>query len=766
MLELNKVKKSYTTGEFTQHALKDVSLQFRNNEFVAILGPSGSGKTTLLNIIGGLDRYDTGDLIINGKSTKKFKATNWDAYRNNSVGFIFQNYNLISHISVLNNVEMSMTLSGVTVSKRKKKALQVLDKVGLKKHVHKKPNQLSGGQMQRVAIARALVNNPDIILADEPTGALDTKTSIQIMNLIKEIAKDKLVIMVTHNSELSKEYTNRIIELMDGEVVNDTHPLIESEEKDFGYIIKKTSMNFMTALKLSFNNIITKKFRTTITAFAASIGIINIALILSLSNGFDKQISIFESETLSSFPIIISEEATNLNPANMRENRKEMLGITDSNAEYSNKKEIYPYSREKETVFRNNIITKNFVDYVENINADYISGISYGRTTGLNLLLKVSGSIKTIKSNSINFKSLPKKLNNENNYITENYDIIYGKSPDSKNDLVLIVDEYNRVEENILSILGFDNKAKSIAFNDIIGLELKLVLNNDYYQKIGNNYTINPNLEKLYNNKNTITLKVAGIVRPKEDSKISILTPGIAYQDELVSYLIDQNKNSNIVLEQEKLERNILTGESFEADGKNKMLTYLGAQDIPTIIYVYPKDFNNKDKLTDYLDKYNNKLSEKDQVIYMDMATTISSLSSSIMDAITTVLVAFSAISLVVSAIMIGIITYISVLERSKEIGILRALGARKKDIARVFNAETFIIGLCSGIFGIVIARLLIIPANIILENLTELPNVAQMNYWHALILIAISVSITMLGGYIPAKIASKKDPVEALRTE
>jgi len=770
MLNLKNINKSYTTGNFTQQALKNVSLEFRKNEFVAILGPSGSGKTTLLNIVGGLDRYDSGDLIINNKSTKKFKATDWDAYRNNCIGFIFQSYNLINHISILDNVEMGMTLSGVNSKKRRKKALEVLDKVGLKEHAHKRPNQLSGGQMQRVAIARALANDPDIILADEPTGALDSTTSIQIMDLIKEIAKDKLVIMVTHNADLAHEYASRIVEFKDGELKSDSNPIKKEETTKNSYKIKKTAMNFITALKLSFNNIRTKKGRTLLTAFASSIGIIGISLILSLSNGFDIEIDKFERDTLSSMPIMISEQAIELTDEKMAE-----LGTAHSNKDtlYTDKKVVYPEKPIDEQIMHTNVLNEEYIKHIENIDKELLSGISYTRLTALNIIGKVGNNYKPINLNQTQFTSMPKKINkNKNSYIEDNYDILIGKIPTQKEELLLIIDSNNRIDQKILEVLDIDITKEEISFDDIIGKELRLSLNNDYYKSLGNYFTINTNYEQLYKSKNSLTLKVVGIIRGKESKKaLTSTNSGLSYTEELVDYVISINKNSEIVKLQNEVDYNVLTGEKFdnseEGDQtKRTLVSYLGGSNVPMIINLYPTDFSSKEEVIEYLDKYNDGKGLDDQIIYTDLGKIISSLSGSIMDAITIVLIAFSAISLIVSSIMIGIITYISVLERTKEIGVLRALGARKKDITRVFNAETFIIGLCSGLIGILCGWLLTIPANSIIEALTELPNVAKLNPVHALILIIISMALTMIGGSIPAKMASKKEPVEALRTE
>lgn len=762
MLEIRNIKKSYKTGTFIQHALKDVSISFRPNEFVAILGPSGSGKTTLLNIIGGLDRYDSGDLVINGKSTKKFSDSNWDSYRNNCVGFIFQSYNLINHLNILENVEMSLTLSGVSKKVRKQKALDALKQVGLINHAYKKPNQLSGGQMQRVAIARALVNEPDIILADEPTGALDSTTSVQIMELIKEIAKDKLVIMVTHNKELAYDYANRIIELKDGELINDTNPHEQSKNNQ-EYKIRKTAMSFFTALSLSFKNIETKKGRTFLTAFASSIGIIGIALILSLSNGFNIEVEKFEKDALSSLPIMISEQTVEMDEdslAKMRDSFK-----IDNNS-YPSEEVIYIQKDMVEDTTHTNIINQEFIDYIEKINPKYVSGISYMRLVSINALSKAKDGYKIIDNSYLT--TLPKSLDEKQNDVVEdNYDLLKGKFATNKDEVVLAIDSKNRVNEKLLEMLGFDLSKDNFTFDEILNKEIKVVLNDDWYIDNNNYFIPNFNYEELYNNKNNLTLKIVGIIRGKEDAKLVSASSGIAYTESLIDYIVENNSKSKIVLKQKEVDYNILTGEQFrEEKDKDAVLSYLGNDNLPILVNIFPRNFDSKDKIIKYLDDYNETKLEEDKLLYTDMASLISSLSGSIMDAITIVLIAFSSISLVVSCIMIGIITYISVLERTKEIGILRAMGARRKDITRVFNAETIIIGLCSGLLGITIARILVFPANIIIYNATGLDNVAKMNPLHALLLLIISMLLTVLGGLIPAKVASRKNPVEALRTE
>lgn len=762
MLELKNIKKCYKTGEFTQVALNNLNLKFRNNEFVAILGPSGSGKTTLLNIIGGLDRYTSGDLIINNKSTKKFKDKDFDAYRNNSIGFIFQSYNLIGHISILANVEMGMTLSGVSKKERTKRAKIALERVGLKKHIHKKPNELSGGQMQRVAIARALVNNPDIVLADEPTGALDSKTSKEVMELIKEIAKDKLVIMVTHNPALAEDYASRIITLKDGNIEGDTNPYNAKEENE-NYKLKKTSMSFLTALNLSFTNILTKKGRTILTAFASSIGILGIALVLSLSNGFKIQIDKFEKDTLSQAPLIISKSSGT---------DAQVIDIDkDDSPEFPTEKEIKSLKNQA-TETHENKLTKEYIDYLNKIDQNLIGGISYQRNTHFNVLTKNNDKIVNIDSDNI-FFSIPSQINNDlSPVILDNFEAIEGELTSNKEDLFILVDSKNRVDEETLKALGFKDRDK-INFSDLVGKEFKIVLNDNFYKSNGSNYVPVTDYEKLYENENNVTLKIKGIIRGKEGSDFAKLSgTGLVYNKSLEDYVTEKNEKSNIVKDQLNKDYNVITFEKFDLTSeegkllKENTLAYLGHSEVPMAIYLYPKDFDSKETLTKYLDDYNEGKEENDKISYTDQSELITRMSGSILDAITIVLVAFSGISLIVSTIMIGIITYISVLERTKEIGILRAIGARKKDITRVFNAETFMIGLSSGIIGIIGAILLKYPINHVIENLSGLKDVAKLNIVHTVILIALSIILTTIGGFIPAKKASKKDPVVALRTE
>lgn len=783
LLELIDIKRSYNVGGIETKALDGISVAFRQKEFVAILGSSGSGKTTCLNIIGGLDRYDSGELVIKGKKTADFTERDWDAYRNNSIGFVFQSYNLIMHLSIVANVELGMTLSGVSAEEKHKKALEVLEKVGLKEHLHKKPNQLSGGQMQRVAIARALANNPEILLCDEPTGALDTTTSIQIMELIKEVAKERLVVMVTHNPELAENYADRIIRFQDGKIISDSHPHVERPKAD-EFKLKKTSMNFLTALRLSFNNIRTKKGRTILTAFASSIGIIGIAVILSLSSGFQTQIDKFQRDAMAEFPIIISQTATTIDAESMQKMRSDNK---DGNKAYAATDKVTLYDPTDTQISHKNIFTQDYLDYLNKIDPNICSSIGYTRLVSMNMVRKVNDQVVPVSlsskdsasgsgqsqggslTSSMGLSSYPKQLKaDEESYLTKNYDLMAGAFPASATDLVLVIDENNKLDYNILKNLGFDTEGKeNINFSDIIGTEFKIIPNNVYYTKtpVGT-YLPGSDYQTMYDSGEDITVKIAGVVRQKEDVAMALLNPGIAYSDELSDMVINNAKDSDIVKAQEKTDLNIITNEKLTEETKDTFLSYLGGNATPYVIMVYPYNFNDKDAVTDYLDKYNEGKDTKDQVVYTDLAATMSSLTSGIMDGITIVLIAFAGISLVVSLIMISIITYTSVLERTKEIGILRALGARKKDITRVFDAETTILGVFSGILGVVLAWLLTFPINSILYKMTELNNVAHLEIAHAVLLVAISTILTVLGGHIPAKMASRKNAIEALRSE
>jgi len=789
MLNLIDVKKAYKIGDIETKALDGINVSFREKEFVAILGPSGSGKTTCLNIIGGLDQYDSGEMTIKGKKTKDFKDKDWDAYRNNSIGFVFQSYNLITHLSIVANVEMSLTLSGVSKAEKHKRAVEVLERVGLKDHLHKRPNQLSGGQMQRVAIARALVNNPEILLCDEPTGALDTVTSVQIMDLIKEIAKDRLVIMVTHNPELAEKYADRIIEFKDGKIISDNHPHQERPKED-KFNLVKTSMNFLTALNLSFNNIKTKKGRTFLTAFASSIGIIGIAVILSLSTGFQKKVDEFQSDAMAEFPIIISQNAMQMDAESMQEMHDVMNdGIANTKDSFPTVDEIYPYDPSANRIVHTNVFTEDYVEYINKIDPQICSSIGYTRLVSMNLIreiddkimpVSISSGISGMSSSSMSgmnmtsmrdagLSSYPIQLNKEKgSYIERNYDLIAGNYPEGEYDLILVVDTKNRVNQATLKNLGFEiEDVESIKFEDIVGQEFKLIGNNDYYTKTAmGTYLPSLDYETMYNSEDNITLKIAGIVRPNEDSNINLLSPGIAYSDELSQVVINKAMDSDIVKAQKESDKNVITMQDMTETERDGFVSILGGNSTPFIIMLYPNTFEQKDELTAYLDDYNVGKAKEDKIFYTDLASSISGLTSGIMDAITIVLIAFAGISLVVSLIMIGIITYTSVLERTKEIGILKALGARKKDITRVFDAETCILGVFSGTLGVTIAYLLTFPINSIIYKATELKGVAGLQLNHAITLVIISTVLTMLGGHVPARMASKKDAVEALRSE
>ncbi|WP_334340964.1 ABC transporter ATP-binding protein/permease [Companilactobacillus sp. HBUAS56275] len=774
MLELKHIKKYYYVGDSVTKALDDVSVSFRKQEFVAILGPSGSGKTTMLNGIGGLDIYDSGDLVINGKSTKDFSESDWDAYRNNSVGFIFQSYNIIGHLSIIDNVELGMTLSGVNGDEKKRKAREALERVGLGPHINKKPNQLSGGQLQRVAIARAIANDPEILLCGEPTGALDTETSEEIMKLIKELSKERLVIMVTHNPTLAKEYADRIINFADGKILDDSNPFVEDTTKD-NFELKKTKMTFWTALKLSFTNLKTKKARTALTAFASSIGIISIAIVLALSSGFQKQIDKTQGNTLAQFPVTISQTAS-------------QQTTPDTKVKSSNSKKVTAKLSQQEKSTHTNKLNKSYVNYIKKLDPELSKDITYNYSTGMNLLSKVDGKVKTAQfsntssSNSMSSMSAamasstgigssvyPSSNNNGTNFLKKHYKVISGSLPKSENDVVLIVDRDNSTNINALKNIGMKVKDnQKLDFNKIVGQEFKVVSNNDYYRQVTTNlYTPNSDLTSLYDNSNNKTLKISGILKVKSKSSENILSSGIAYSDKLTKDIVDTNKNSDIVTAQKSSDNNVLTGASIDdATAKESLVSYLGGSATPSSILIYPSTFKTKDKVLSYLDKYNKGKKKADKVIYTDLAGQVSTLTGGLMDAITYVLVAFAGISLVTSMIMIGIITYTSVLERTKEIGILKALGARKKDITRVFDAETTILGVSSGVLGIVIAWLATFPINAILKGLTDLNGVAQLNPVHAIVLIVISTILTVIGGHIPARMAARKDAATALRSE
>ena len=846
MLEIKKINKTYQSEDFNQTALDNVSISFRENEFVSILGPSGSGKTTLLNIIGGLDKYTSGDLIINGVSTKKYTDRDWDTYRNHSIGFVFQSYNLIPHQSILANVELALTLSGVNKEQRRKKALQALKKVGLEDHIKKRPNQLSGGQMQRVAIARALVNDPDILLADEPTGALDSKTSTQIMDLLKEVAKDRLVIMVTHNKELAEEYSTRIIELRDGKIIGDSMPFDGKEKKQEAKKTKKTSMSFKTALSLSLNNLMTKKGRTLLTAFAGSIGIIGIALILSLSNGVQNYIDRVQEETLTSYPLTIESATIDMTSVMTKQAEKQ-----EANKKNKNKKKIYSndtigdmLSIMSSQVQANNL--EEFKKYIESDKGkikDYTSEISYEYYLDLQLYRQTNDKIlqvnpETVLENlgfpddtSIMMGAVWTELFDNKELNNQLYEVVSGRMPKEYNEVVVMIDENNQITDYVLYALGLkdqeelktlykevlagkevESKSVSYDYDEIVGLEFKLLLNTDYYDKVNGMWTYRKDDENYLKEKveNAESIKVVGIIKPNEDAAvIKNALGGVFYLDSLEKHVINKINNAEIVKEQKaNQDINIITGLPFSDEEfsmsdlsyeqqmylqslspeelaalisryqeqanstYDTVLRELGSIDLdkPSAIYLYATDFEAKDNLTAEITKYNNKQekagNDENVINYTDLVGLLMTSVTVIVDMISYVLIGFVSISLVVSSIMIGIITYISVLERTKEIGILRAIGASKKDVSRVFNAETLIVGAAAGIFGILTTILLNIPINLIIENLADVKNLSNLPPIGGIVLIIISIILTMIAGLIPSRLASKKDPVEALRTE
>lgn len=895
MLELNDIKKDYVSGSTTVSALKGINLRFRDCEFVSILGQSGCGKTTMLNIIGGLDKYTSGDLKINGVSTKNYKDRDWDFYRNNSIGFVFQSYNLIPHQTVLSNVELALTLSGVSKAERKKRAIEALEKVGLGEQIHKKPNQMSGGQMQRVAIARALVNNPDILLADEPTGALDTETSIQIMELLKEISKDRLIIMVTHNPELAKDYSTRIVRLLDGVITDDSDPyLLEDMEADIrakeAAKVKisekkikksgkkqKTSMSFFTALSLSFNNLMTKKTRTILTAFAGSIGIIGIAMILSISNGIQLYIDRVQRDTLSSYPITLQAEAIDISSM-----VSSMTGNSDSE-EHEDKSKIYSndimgdmINTMVKEVKSNNL--SEFKKYIENGSSDiksYVSDIQYSYDVPLNIYMKdtsngveqlnpgtmfdsIYGEGATSASSSMSSgmgmgmfsnSSVWNQLLGNQQVLDEQYDVLAGHWPENFNEVVLVADKNNEVDDYTLYSLGLKDpeevrtlfkkmmvgesyeteKDISYTFDEILDTEFKLVMPTDMYKynDVTGTWDDYSKDDKYMTNvvNNGTDIKVCGIIRPNDDAVSTSLSSGIGYTAKLTEYIIEEVKNSEIAKAQlADTSVDVFTGVPFDNDrnteitmddinaymatlspeesaqmqamtsgmsddqilqlfsaslkarttdatlDSNKSKLGITDLDTPSQIDIYATDFDSKEKVQNIIKDYN-KLQQDDGkeenvINYTDYVGIMMSSVSTIINAISYVLIAFVAISLIVSSIMIGIITYISVLERTKEIGVLRSIGASKKDVSRIFNAETLIEGFVSGALGIVVTLLLCIPANALIKHLTDISNVAQLPIAGGVILIIISMFLTFIAGLIPAKLAAKKDPVVALRSE
>jgi putative ABC transport system permease protein len=799
MLKLANIKKDYKTGDNVVPALRDINLEFRHDEFVSVLGPSGCGKTTMLNIIGGLDKYTDGDLLIDGSTTKSFADGDWDAYRNNTIGMVFQSYNLISHLNVLENVAISLTLSGVSAAERNERAKKVLSDAGLSEHLYKRPNQLSGGQMQRVAIARALVNNPKILLADEPTGALDTKTSVQIMELIKKISRDRLVIMVTHNDRLAEQYSDRIIKLVDGSVISDSRPMQAETAGGSGaaaagsggladtapakkLINKKTSMSYFTALKLSFKNLLTKKGRTIITSIAGSIGIIGIALILAISSGMSTYVNSMQSDALAGFPVTISKTAAtviNMGP--------QSLNGEDTDAqEFPAGDVIYSYDSAQNTTVHTNIINQSYLDYIAAMDSTLYNSISYSRGLEMNVLVKTdAGPVKKVSSRqSTSFLGTSNgyfnEIPNSRTFIESQYDILApelgSRYPSNASELVLIVDSYNRLDVRLLNEFGI-TVTPEYGFADMLGRQIKIVGNDDFFTESGGIFTARTSAADyaaLYDGGRAFTATIVGILRVKESSTSELLPSGIGYTTALTDRMLQDAQGSAVAAAQaaqigwaDAAKFSVLTGLAFTTQTTfNAVMQQIGADGTPTGIQIYPKNFDSKDKIKAYLDGYNAGKAEEDKIIYADLAETLTGMISTIINTITIVLAAIAAISLVVSSIMIGIITYVSVIERTKEIGILRAIGARKKDISRVFNAETLIIGFVAGAIGIVVTLLLSIPINAVVSRLVGVAGIASLPLLSAALLIVISMALTLIAGLLPSRAASKKDPVVALRTE
>ena len=870
MLKLENIKKDYITGDTAVHALKGVSVEFRKSEFVSILGQSGCGKTTLLNIIGGLDRYTSGELYIGGRATSDFRDRDWDNYRNHSVGFIFQSYNLIPHQSVLSNVELALTLTGVPRAERRRRAAEALEKVGLADQINKKPNEMSGGQMQRVAIARALVNDPEILLADEPTGALDSETSVQIMELLKEISKDRLVIMVTHNPELAKQYSTRIIRLLDGNITDDTMPYSgDEEEKTEKKSGRRPSMSFLTALSLSLNNLMTKKARTFLTAFAGSIGIIGIALILSLSNGVNAYIARVEEETLSSYPITIEQAGMDVSQL-----VSDLMGKNEPGGD-----------REDGRIYSNNIMTEMMSTMVNGISAnnlselkkhiektssfsDNTSEIEYKYSTVMNIYDEKgnrvnpntvfstvfpegqsSGSGNMQMSSSFSNTEVWTRLFENKEFLKKQYDVIAGRMPEKYNEIVLAVDKNNQISDYALYSLGLKDSAEleemmkkaqagekieptaevSYTYDDILGLKFKLLCNTDYFEKNADGTWSDKTEDSLYVSSRLSSaaedITVVGIIRPADSSVANQTSGFVGYPESLMEHLINKVNDSEIVKAQKAdPEKNVFTGRPFETDAdnmtyeqltayiatlpekeqaeyhayinqmtaagkteeqiteqfkaaikqKNNNSTYDGnlklmgvsSLDEPSVINIYPKDFEAKEKISDLITEYNKGVKDTEKITYTDYIGLMLSSVTTIINAISYILIAFVSISLIVSSIMIGIITYISVLERTKERGVLRAMGASKKDVSRVFNAETLIVGFAAGAIGILITLLLLIPINAVIAAVTDISGLAVLPFAGGAALVIISMLLTLISGLFPSRVAAKKDPVTALRSE
>lgn len=802
MLKLEGITKDYKSGDGVVHALKGINLEFRRTEFVSILGHSGCGKTTMLNIIGGLDRYTDGDMSIDGVSTKKYKDVDWDTYRNIRIGFVFQSYNLIQHLTILDNVAMAMTLSGVGLAERKRRAEEALRIVGLEGQMKKLPNQLSGGQMQRVSIARAIVNNPEIILADEPTGALDSATSVQIMELLKEISRTKLVIMVTHNRELAEQYSTRIVSVKDGEIVGDTMPYDGSDEsstekkvefevtdKEKKKKLKKSSMSYSTAIKLSFKNLMTKKGRTLMTSIAGSIGIIGVCLVLAISNGFSNYVNELQQTVLAGYPVQIAQETFDTNVLlNM------FMGGTsgsDGRTQYPDKDTVIQYNPSEmiSSAVIENDFGQDYIDYVNKVKENgWASSVTYSYGMDMTVIGKTVNVLgaenyeKVNPSGGFDMSGLivPKadigwsEMIGDEEFIMSQYDLVAGTFPQNKNQVILVVDSYNQANVSVLLGLGFRSSQKEVSFDDIVGTKLRVVANDDLYVEGENGLfaekTDSAALKELYlapESETNLEIEVVGVLRPKEGTQIALLSTGINYTSELTQYLLDVNSKSRIVEAQSaNTSTDVTTGMPFtEKDTYRKAMQKIGGDSTPTGMNIYPKDFSGKEKIIAYLDQWNADNPDS-EVVYVDMSEMATSMLNEIIRIISIVLVCFAAISLVVSSVMIGIITYVSVVERTKEIGILRSLGARKIDISNVFNAETFIIGLLAGVIGVIVTYILSIPINLIIYNLVEIGTLCMLSPWHALIMIVVSFVLTLVAGLVPSSVAAKKDPVEALRTE
>ena len=772
MLQLKDIVKKYNTGGTEVEVLKKVNISFRESEFVSILGASGSGKTTLLNIIGGLDNYTSGDMLLMGRSTKEFTDRDWDSYRNGTIGFVFQSYNLIGHLSVIENVKLALSISGESNKENDIKAKKVLEDVGLGDHLYKKPNQLSGGQMQRVAIARALVTNPKVILADEPTGALDSKTSVQIMELIKEISKEKLVIMVTHNPELARKYSDRIVSVKDGEIIEDTKPYFEQEGNN-GYELKKTAMAFSSAIKSSFKNLLTKKFRSLMTVVASSIGIISIGLVLAISSGMDKYIKTMQNENLSSMPITISSNQIN-------------FGIgEDNNTSDSSEENLVPKSRRDvhKNLYSEDALGngETFIKYIQENAKDYYSVIDFAKGYKIKALTKnTKGDIVDVKvdgqdnsrGNTI-FSVLPE----DKNLIMNQFEIVKSLEQNFEypkgDEVVLFTAKNNEIDKNVLKALGYSENAK-VKYEDVLGKEFSIVDNNNYYTKVENRFVPATVDEKMYNAGTKV--KIVAIAKAKDSFTVPQFTLG--YTKKLQDSLLSKEVSSDIVKEQEKdKSKNILTNTKMDNEVATEVLSGLGANTEPSSILIYPKTFNDRDKIANTISEYNKKVAEKYgagtedynkySITYSDMAKQMTSIMSQMINTITLILTAFAGISLVVSSIMIGILTYVSVVERTKEIGILRAIGARKKDITRIFIAEAGLIGFVSGAVGVIVSLGLALPISKTIAKALKIDNFsAGLDIKSAVGLILLSVILTLIASVIPSRMAAKKDPVEALRTE